>query len=67
LEVLNANGILPVGIIFNGEPHQGTEEIILSRCNFSFVGRLLIEKEIDRNTIKKYAQAWKKDLLKALP
>lgn len=47
-----------MGIIFNGV-NQDSEEAILSISKLPFLGRLILEKEIDKNTIYKYAQIWK--------
>lgn len=49
---------IPVaGILFNGTPADGTEEIILERTGFAMLGRIKTEPFVDRDIIKKYADS----------
>lgn len=57
VEVLRQKGIRP-GIIFSGDPHPGTEEIILKKTGSFLLGRIAEEPHFDRATIKKYASQW---------
>ncbi|MBC7554905.1 MAG: dethiobiotin synthase [Taibaiella sp.] len=43
------------GIIFNGEPMEGTEEIILSETGYRMLGRIDEEEVIDKNVVARYA------------
>ncbi len=45
-----------VGIIFSGNEHQTTEEIILKKTSAIFLGRIDEEEKFDKSTIKKFAE-----------
>jgi dethiobiotin synthetase len=47
------------GIIFNGTPNPDTESVILEMTKLKFLGRLLPEKQICSQTIKRYAEEWR--------
>lgn len=44
-----------VGIIFSGDEHPTTEEIILKKSDVTFLGRINEEQKFDKETVKKYA------------
>ena len=44
-----------VGIIFSGDEHPTTEEIILKKSDVTFLGRINEEKKFDKEIVKKYA------------
>ena len=57
VEKLRQKGISP-GIVFSGDPHPSTEEIILKKTASFFLGRIGEEASFDRSTIQKYAGQW---------
>lgn len=63
IEALKQRQINLCGIVFNGEPNQDTEEVILKFSKLPCLGRLLLEKTITRTIIGKYAKQWRQTLL----
>lgn len=61
LEKLRQKGAV-VGIVFNGDRHPSTEEIILDKTGVFPLGRLDWEESLDPPTVKKYADRWGKAL-----
>lgn len=59
VEALQRRGISPAGIIFNGALDPCSEPPILTQTRLPCLGHLLLEPEINRTTLKKYAQQWK--------
>ncbi len=51
-----------VSIIFNGNEHKSTEEIILKMTNAKCIGRIEDEPYFDKNVIKEYASIFKDKL-----
>ncbi|PSG90554.1 dethiobiotin synthase [Aurantibacter aestuarii] len=49
-------------IIFSGDKHPTTEDIILKMSNTEFIGRINEEPYFDKNVIKEYAQLFKDKL-----
>ncbi|MEM9648409.1 MAG: dethiobiotin synthase [Bacteroidota bacterium] len=47
---------LTIGIIFSGDEHPTTEDIILKKTGVGFLGRINEEKHFNREVIKRYAQ-----------
>lgn len=64
IETLQRHNVSVLGILFNGEPNPDSEEAILQISHLPFLGRLLPETTIDRNTIQRYAKKWKVQLEK---
>lgn len=62
IEALQAKGF-QVGIIFSGEEHPTTENIVLKKTGVPFLGRIDEESDFDKATIKKYAALFKPKLL----
>ncbi len=54
-EVLKAKGVHHVGIIFNGNEHKTTEDIILKKTGLPFLGRINEEAIINAKIVLKYA------------
>lgn len=54
---------LKVGIVFSGDEHPTTENIILSKTGVPFLGRIDEEKTFDKNVVKRYAKEFKQVLL----
>ncbi len=55
LDYLQKSG-LDVSLIFNGEPHHTTENIILKKTGVQSLGRILNESAINKEVIKHYAE-----------
>ncbi|PKH49619.1 dethiobiotin synthase [Tenacibaculum sp. Bg11-29] len=51
-----------VAIIFSGEEHKTTEEIITKMTNVSVIGRIDEEPYFDKNVIREYAELFKEKL-----
>lgn len=66
IDILKQHRIPIAGIIFNGKPNPDSEAAILEISNLPFLGRLLPEKNINLQTIQKYAKQWKPLLSKHL-
>nr|WP_067036670.1 dethiobiotin synthase [Muricauda sp. CP2A] len=47
------------GIIFSGDEHPTTEDIILKKAKVTFLGRINEEQKFDKEIIKKYAEQLK--------
>lgn len=62
-EVLKSRNIKLAGIIFSGDENKATEEIILSKTNAIFIGRIENEPYFDKNVIQYYADKFRENLL----
>ena len=63
IEALKNKNISIAGIIFNGDQNSATEEIILSKTNCKFLGRIENEPYFDQNVVKYYADLFRENLL----
>ncbi len=63
IEALKNRNISIAGIIFNGDQNSATEEIILSKTNCKFLGRIENEPYFDQNVVKYYADLFRENLL----
>lgn len=63
IEALKNKNISIAGIIFNGDENSATEEIILSKTNCKFLGRIENEPYFDQNVVKYYADLFRENLL----
>ena len=63
IEALKNKNISIAGIIFNGDENSATEEIILSKTNCKFLGRIENEPYFDQNVVKYYADLFRESLL----
>ena len=61
LELLRQKG-LEVALIFSGEEHPTTESIIKKMTGVEIIGRINEEAHIDKNTILRYANLFRKKL-----
>ena len=52
-----------VAIIFSGNEHKTTEEIIKKMTNVTVIGRIDEEPYFDKNVVKEYAEVFKKKLV----
>lgn len=62
IEKLQQKGVA-IGIIFSGDEHPTTEEIILKKTGAVFLGRINEEQKFDKAVVKKYAFAFQEALL----
>lgn len=62
VEKLQQKGVA-IGIIFSGDEHPTTEEIILKKTGATFLGRINEEQKFDKAVVKKYAFALHEALL----
>lgn len=62
VEALQRRGLNIFGIIFSGEENTATESWIASYTQIPIIGRIEEEPFFDKNTIKKYANLFKKKL-----
>ena len=44
-----------IGVIFSGDEHPSTEEIILKKSGVTFLGRINEEAKFDKEVVRKYA------------
>ena len=63
IEALVNRKIKVSGIIFSGDENKATEEIILSKTNAKFIGRIENEPYFDTNVIYYYADKFRDNLL----
>ena len=54
IEILKARNIPIMGIIFNGEKNQETQDVILSYSGIKLLGEVPQLRQINKNTIKKW-------------
>ena len=62
IEALKARGLNCFGIIFNGEEHKSTEEVILKMSGVDFLGRIENEPYFDQAVIREYAETFRSNL-----
>ena len=62
VEPLQRRGLNIFGIIFSGEENTATESWIASYTQIPIIGRIEEEPFFDKNTIKKYADLFKRNL-----
>ncbi|NER10227.1 dethiobiotin synthetase [Muriicola jejuensis] len=62
IEALRNRGFEPV-ILFSGNEHPTTEQIILSKTGVRCIGRISEEDQIDRETVRRYASQFRDSLL----
>lgn len=64
IEALRSRAISVAGIIFSGDSHAATEQIILSKTGCTMIGRIEEEPYFDKNVVKQYADLFRDKLLK---
>lgn len=64
IEALQNRNLDIAGIIFSGNLNKSTEDMILSKTNINFIGRINDEPFFDKNVIAEYADLFKENLLK---
>jgi len=65
VELLKQKGC-KVALLFSGNEHKSTEEIILKKTELPLIGRINQENNIDKKVVKKYAELFKQNLLDEL-
>jgi len=66
IEALRSRGLTIAGILFNGDEHRPTEDIILERTGVPFLGRIENEPYLDDNVVADYAEQFRPALEKLL-
>jgi dethiobiotin synthetase len=61
IEALKSRGLIIAGIVFNGDPNQQSEEIILKKAEVPCLLRIRKEENINPSVIRKYAQELNKN------
>jgi len=61
LKLLNDKGF-NVSVIFNGNEHKTTEDIITKMTNVTIIGRIDEEPYFDKNVVKAYAEEFRENL-----
>lgn len=64
IEMLKSRNLSVAGIIFSGDEHPSTEQIILKKTGLTMIGRIENEPYFDANVIADYADAIRENLLK---
>lgn len=62
LEHLKQKGFKNIALIFNGDEHKSTEDIIVKMTGVPVIGRVNDEPYFDKNVIKEYAEIFKHNL-----
>jgi len=60
VETLITHQVEILGIIFNGEPNQDSENAILKISKIPLLGRLFPEKTMNQSKIQRYAKQWQR-------
>ncbi len=64
VEALKSRNLSLAGIIFSGNQHPSTEQIILEKTGLTMLGRIENEPYFDANVVADYADAMRENLLK---
>jgi dethiobiotin synthetase len=67
IDALKRQHVSIAGLIFNGEPNQDSEAAILEISQLPLLGRLLPEKNLNLQTIQRYAKQWHPCLPRLIP
>ncbi len=62
IEALKVRNITIKGLVFNGAPHKMTEEIIEHFSGLKTLGRILPEKNVNPDFVRRYAQQFRENL-----
>lgn len=58
IDALKQKGIKILGLVFNGSPHQQSEELIMNYSGLPCILRIVKEDKIDKNVVLKYANSF---------
>ncbi|MEO2063813.1 MAG: dethiobiotin synthase [Christiangramia sp.] len=64
VEVLKSRGIKNIGILFSGEAHPSTEDVVTKMAGVSIIGRIEEEPYFDERVVEEYAEKFKENLCK---
>ena len=64
VEALKNRGFENIGLIFSGDEHPTTEQIILKKTQLPFIGRISEEANFSKDVVLKYAEQLKLNLEK---
>lgn len=64
IEALKRRNISIAGILFSGDEHASTEQIILAKTSIPLIGRIEQEPYFDKNVVRYYADLFRDKLLK---
>lgn len=67
IEALKQRSLNILGIIFNGEHNPDTESAILNISKVPLLGRLLLENNLNSQTIQRYSKQWQPQFSNLLP
>jgi dethiobiotin synthetase len=56
IDALKNRGLRILGVVFNGPPHQLSQDIIMDYCGLKVLGRINKEKDLNAEIIKGYAK-----------
>ncbi|HEY0030283.1 MAG TPA: dethiobiotin synthase [Bacteroidia bacterium] len=56
IDVLKSRGVKILGLVFNGPPHQLSEDIIIDYSGLKILGRINKEKDLNSEVISRYAK-----------
>jgi dethiobiotin synthetase len=56
IDALKNRGLRILGVVFNGPPHQLSQDIIMDYCGLKVLGRINKEKDLNPEIIKSYAK-----------
>jgi dethiobiotin synthetase len=56
VDALKNRGLKILGVVFNGPPHQLSQDIIIDYCGLKVLGRINKEKDLNSEVIKSYAR-----------
>lgn len=56
IDALKSRGLKILGVVFNGAPHQLSQDIIMDYCKLKVLGRINKEKDLTQDIIKGYAK-----------
>lgn len=62
VEALKSRGFFNIGLIFSGDEHPTTEQIILEKTQLTFIGRISEEANFSKDVVLKYAEKLKLNL-----
>jgi dethiobiotin synthetase len=56
IDALKHRGLKILGVVFNGPPHQLSQDIIMDYCGLKILGKINKEKDLNPEVIKSYAK-----------
>jgi dethiobiotin synthetase len=56
IDALKHRGLKILGVVFNGPPHQLSQDIIMDYCGLKILGKINKEKDLTPEVIKSYAK-----------